>query len=167
MSTARRVPPVHVPCLGGSKLLIVDIESSPGTCPCGADLPARTGAGRPRTYCSPNCRSHYHKLGHRAPRREPSTDPSTTPTLSAYAYAQLLVAQENKCLICGTEEVSTGKSGKPKRLAADHCHETGKVRGLLCQRCNVAIGLMDDDPARLVAAAAYLEQHTMAAAPTS
>jgi len=42
-------------------------------------------------------------------------------------------------------------------LAVDHDHATGSIRGLLCLRCNFAIGAMDDDPGRMLAAARYAE----------
>ena len=42
------------------------------------------------------------------------------------------------CAICG------GVNVNGRRLAVDHEHETGKVRGLLCDKCNLAIGLFDD-----------------------
>jgi len=63
----------------------------------------------------------------------------------------LLAAQHGKCAIC---------SGTPKRADGwhvDHHHGTGAIRGVLCSRCNHAIGLLDEDPARLRAAADYLE----------
>jgi hypothetical protein len=42
-------------------------------------------------------------------------------------------------------------------MQIDHCHITGKVRGLLCHKCNKGIGLLGDDPARVAAALNYLE----------
>lgn len=45
------------------------------------------------------------------------------------------------CAICGKPERVAGR-----RLARDHDHETGVVRGYLCQRCNMAVGLLGDDP---------------------
>lgn len=59
-------------------------------------------------------------------------------------YNELLKAQNNKCSICLKEETASFK-GKPRSLAIDHCHKTGKVRGLLCSKCNMAIGLLDDN----------------------
>lgn len=44
-------------------------------------------------------------------------------------------------------------------LVIDHCHVTGRVRGLLCRHCNWAIGLLRDDPERARLAAAYLSAH--------
>lgn len=44
-----------------------------------------------------------------------------------------------------------------KETQVDHCHTTGMVRGILCARCNRALGMMDDDPKRLRQAANYVE----------
>ena len=57
----------------------------------------------------------------------------------------------NACGICASD-VPGGKGG----FAVDHCHTTGKVRGILCQRCNTGIGLLGDNPDRLLAAHNYL-----------
>jgi hypothetical protein len=70
-------------------------------------------------------------------------------------YDALRVAQDDRCAICGTTE----PGGKIKRWAVDHCHGSGKVRGLLCAACNMGIGQLGDDPTRLRAAAAYIERH--------
>ncbi|MBB3082309.1 hypothetical protein FHR93_000490 [Geodermatophilus sabuli] len=49
------------------------------------------------------------------------------------------------------------ESSQSGACAVDHCHTTGRVRGLLCHRCNKTIGLLDDDPAVLLKASAYLK----------
>jgi hypothetical protein len=65
-------------------------------------------------------------------------------------YEAMLSEQGGTCKICN------GKGRR--RLAVDHCHSTGAVRGLLCGSCNKALGLMKDDPDRLKAAIKYLEK---------
>lgn len=73
-------------------------------------------------------------------------------------YNVMLTQQNNVCAICIEPETHIDKrSGKAKRLAVDHNHATGKVRGLLCQSCNVTLGKMKERPDLLRAAAQYLE----------
>ncbi len=48
--------------------------------------------------------------------------------------------------------------GSTKRLCIDHCHDTKKPRGLLCHKCNTALGLVDDDSQRLLNLSQYLER---------
>jgi hypothetical protein len=74
--------------------------------------------------------------------------------LSEEQYQSLLAAQQGVCAICGSKETAKLK----KTLSVDHCHKTGKVRGLLCMSCNRALGYLADDPARIRAAAEYLEK---------
>jgi len=69
-------------------------------------------------------------------------------------YFRMLELQDGRCKICGKEERHTNKG----RLHIDHCHSTGKVRGLLCSNCNTAIGLMMDDINILKTAIQYLCQ---------
>ena len=64
-------------------------------------------------------------------------------------YNQMFSDQMGLCLICQKPEIDI-------KLAVDHNHATGKVRGLLCKRCNMAIGLLDDDPHVVTRAALYL-----------
>lgn len=72
-------------------------------------------------------------------------------------YNEIFESQNGKCLICE----STGRGGRSKRyqLFVDHCHKTGKVRGLLCMKCNSAIGYFDEDIARMKSAISYLERN--------
>ncbi|MET9385308.1 endonuclease VII domain-containing protein [Streptomyces sp. NPDC002928] len=72
-------------------------------------------------------------------------------------YAALTAAAENRCMICGNEETAVDGKGNVKTLSVDHCHETGRIRGLLCNTCNRAIGLLRDSPTLLREAAKYLE----------
>lgn len=69
-------------------------------------------------------------------------------------YEEMLTGQGG-CAICGRAENVAGN-----RLAVDHCHVTGKVRGLLCTPCNTMLGSAQDDVDRLTAAAAYLISNT-------
>lgn len=70
-------------------------------------------------------------------------------------YEALLKAQQNQCAICGVEFKSW-----PKDATAhiDHDHVSGRVRGLLCSKHNMAMGLFGDDPAMLQRAARYLSK---------
>ncbi len=69
-------------------------------------------------------------------------------------YNVMFLEQNGKCGICGTHQ-SKFKIG----FAIDHCHETGKVRGLLCGNCNRAIGLLQDDIENLRCAILYLNKN--------
>ena len=69
--------------------------------------------------------------------------------LTAEARTEMAQAQGGCCAICQ----------QPEPLVVDHNHFTDKVRALLCSPCNMAIGLLKDDPRRARVAAAYLEQH--------
>lgn len=69
-------------------------------------------------------------------------------------YNQLLENQNGGCAICGT-----ANAGKDRKyFCIDHNHKTGKVRGLLCPKCNQGIGLLQDSPRILIAAAEYLKK---------
>lgn len=74
-------------------------------------------------------------------------------------YEQMLAEQNHQCAICGRLHAeSSPEKWKRAKLAVDHCHGSGVVRGLLCHQCNVALGLMQDNPGLLRAAAEYLER---------
>jgi hypothetical protein len=62
----------------------------------------------------------------------------------------MLSKQGDVCAICATD--------KPTRVGwvVDHCHSTGRVRGILCGNCNTALGMVKDNPETLLAAVTYL-----------
>lgn len=65
--------------------------------------------------------------------------------------------QDNVCAICGLGEVRTNRlTGERRELSVDHCHDSGEVRGLLCSRCNMGLGLLGDKPERLAASLQYV-----------
>jgi hypothetical protein len=70
--------------------------------------------------------------------------------LTIAEFFELVRLHDNRCDICRKE---FSKARKPH---IDHDHETGQRRGLLCRGCNFAIGLLEDDPELLMAAAKYL-----------
>ena len=63
-------------------------------------------------------------------------------------YSRMYEEQEGRCKICGA---------KKDLLHVDHCHKTGKVRGLLCEHCNPGLGYFKDNVEALRSAIAYLE----------
>lgn len=71
--------------------------------------------------------------------------------LTPERYAELLEQQAGACAICWQV--------KSKTLCVDHDHETGKIRALICDGCNVMLGRALDNPAVLRCAADYLEEH--------
>jgi hypothetical protein len=74
-------------------------------------------------------------------------------------YDEMHERQQGLCAICGNSEPNVDRrTGEPMRLSVDHDHETGRVRGLLCQKCNRALGLLDDDVDRLKWAIDYLQR---------
>jgi hypothetical protein len=72
--------------------------------------------------------------------------------LSVEEFNAMIVAQNGRCAIC--LEVPSERG-----FHVDHCHLTGKIRGLLCRGCNLALGHMKDDPIRLQEAVTYLYKH--------
>lgn len=74
--------------------------------------------------------------------------------LTVADYDAILARQKGRCKICGG-----GPNGRQKdRFHVDHDHATGKVRGLLCYRCNKMVGLAGDSAETLMKAASYLQE---------
>jgi transcription elongation factor Elf1 len=73
--------------------------------------------------------------------------------LDLKTYKSMLAAQSGKCAICNRDG-----SEFSRRMAVDHNHKTGAVRGLLCTNCNTVLGKMNDNPALFLKAAEYLNE---------
>ena len=93
-----------------------------------------------RTVCKPcdikRVQSQYD------PKRSRDNFLQRTYNITLETYNEMLAEQEHSCAICGTTEAG----GPHGQMMVDHCHDTGKVRGLLCKSCNIAIGEMKDNP---------------------
>ncbi len=123
------------------------------------------GHGNQR-YCSPAC---YEEAGRvRAREKYRSLSGAEKRAVQEYNWAQSLkhkfdleevdymqmyANQSGKCAICGVEQEE-----ETRRLAVDHDHETGKVRGLLCTACNKGLGHFKDSPYLLICAVVYLKE---------
>lgn len=80
--------------------------------------------------------------------------------ISLDEYEELFNSQYGICAICNRKEtVNSNKGATVKKLAVDHCHKTGKIRGLLCHFCNTAIGAFQDDTDLLEKAISYIKKH--------
>jgi hypothetical protein len=103
-------------------------------------------------YAKGLCHRHYSVAKHAKGRG-----------ITIETYLEDLKKQKNRCLICGEEErQKNGMTGKVRNLNIDHCHKTGKYRGLLCSSCNTAIGLLKEDPEIFARAMKYLRKHQKA-----
>lgn len=76
--------------------------------------------------------------------------------VSYEVYEQMLADQGGVCAICQGEE-TYAVAGTVRMLSVDHDHVTNAVRGLLCQKCNSAIGMLNDDPVLLQRATDYVK----------
>lgn len=88
------------------------------------------------------------KAAHPEHRKRYSQGAPVDPDITVGAIDRLAVLQGLRCAICRRET----------KLVVDHCHGTGRVRGLLCSKCNLGLGLFLDDVASIRAAADYLER---------
>lgn len=128
----------------------IDRQTSVGHCSiCGPGTRIQIRPGR-----SAECWNRRKELDvQRRPRRNRIGRSREANLISKYgidqaAYDAMLKSQGGVCAICheAVEYV----------LKVDHCHETGRVRGLLCHPCNVGLGWFRDDAARVRRAADYL-----------
>lgn len=105
-------------------------------------------------YCSDKCMK-TERTERAAQRRATMALPEG---MSHREYQSRLASQGGVCAICRRPETQRHHTGGVIRLTKDHDHATGAWRGLLCRRCNMALGLFDDDSELLKAAVFYVEQ---------
>lgn len=99
-----------------------------------------------------------HRMANPVPYRKCYLKKRYGVTLEWYEDAKL--SQSNVCAICKNAETAINpKTGEPRDMAIDHCHTTGKIRGLLCSKCNTSLGGFRDSIDTLKSAIAYLEYH--------
>lgn len=73
-------------------------------------------------------------------------------------FVKMLEDQDYKCAICNQEITATAKQSDRKTVAqVDHNHTTGHLRGLLCNACNVGVGMFQDSQFLILQASEYLK----------
>ncbi len=119
---------------------------------CGGDF--RKSAPQ-QYYCTPECKADNHLLlaNHGITRKD---------------WNKMYEDQGGTCAICDGEGFVMRKSKYTDyTLCVDHCHETGKIRGLLCHNCNRALGLLQDSADSLKKAIKYLSESATTIVKTS
>ena len=106
-------------------------------------------ASNPETY-KENARSYHVKY----PDRIRNAKLIKKYGITLEDYKEMLAGQGSVCAVCGCLEL-----GRKGLLHVDHDHNSGKVRALLCQSCNVCMGAAKDDPELLDKLAAYIRKH--------
>lgn len=110
------------------------------------------GSRRPVTRPGPRCATHQRARKRALAEKKHGEWIWKTYGITAEQYASLLRYQGGKCFICQRA------TGKRRRLAVDHDHKTGRVRGLLCNPCNRdVLGHLRDSVAALERAVTYLK----------
>jgi len=77
--------------------------------------------------------------------------------LSQEDITRMMESQNNSCKICNC--LITFEIKNPNRAQVDHCHKTGKVRGILCRKCNLSLGTVKDSIPRLMKMIEYLNEY--------
>jgi len=117
-------------------------------------------------YADPEKRKRIQESGARWRERNPDNDANKTLKrkygITLEEYDRLFTAQGGVCALCKKpESVRRRKRDEGReRLAVDHCHDTGRVRGLLCFKCNTAIGALGDTEESAQRVVEYLAKQT-------
>ena len=109
----------------------------------------RLGAGRKRKYPEEYQNPELRRKRKRKHKKQTGAWLRHEYGLTIEAYQAMKSGQGDVCAICRHPF---------DPLNVDHCHDTGRVRGLLCRGCNIGLGAFKDRPERLAAAISYLRR---------
>ena len=110
------------------------------------------------TFKSSNAAEAQREYRKRHPDRVRNTVLKKVYGITLEDYNRMAERQGGVCAICKKPESAKGPHGTARELAVDHCHDTGKIRGLLCSRCNTSIGNLTVSDGTLRRASAYLRK---------
>ena len=111
-------------------------------------------------WCKPCHRSYMEVYGKTHQRKKPTPEKLRQKSyrekhgITVEQYDVMFAAQHGRCAICGT--TTPGKN--VRNFTVDHCHQTSRIRGLLCRSCNMALGLLHDSVPAILKAADYLQR---------
>lgn len=109
--------------------------------------------------CDGITRSKYqHKYKDRLSRLSRNRNLKARFGITLQEYDEILKSQKGRCAICSSKAPKT-TSNNVRSFSVDHDHKTGKIRGLLCSKCNRGLGMFNDSLTLLNKAVRYLEIH--------
>ena len=116
------------------------------------------------SYCKQCSKDHnreFYRKNPKSPEEQKKGSLRRAYNLTVEEYRAMFASQNGLCASCGNPETKIDhRTGNVKELAVDHDHATGKIRALLCNACNVALGLLQDDPERIEQLFRYIQRYT-------
>jgi hypothetical protein len=113
------------------------------------DRNRKYGVGYICKSCTPTCRERHKKWRKANPEKFLAYKLQYHYNITLEDWKKQLEEQDGKCFICDEKE----------NLAVDHCHDTGRFRGILCKKCNSGLGFFKDNEALLVKAVEYIRRN--------
>lgn len=108
-----------------------------------------------RTQCKECHKTYQNKYSKSRPEKIREQHYRREFGITTEDYNRMLKEQNNQCMICKRSD----NHKRNRHFHVDHCHSTGKVRGLLCQKCNMGLGMFDDNLELIKTAVSYLESN--------
>jgi hypothetical protein len=135
------------------------------SCICGRFTKVRTGDLNSGSTQSCGCKQwkkgkeHHLWISGNTPKAQRNRELKYLYGISLKEYHKMSENQNNKCAICKQKETRKSNNGKIRVLSVDHNHITGKVRKLLCSRCNAVLGLIKENKFILNQMVKYITKH--------